>query len=284
MRHVSTRRIAVLGIALNLLLSVFKIVVGLTASSQAILADGLNNAGDIFSSLMTLVGNYLAGKPSDREHPYGHGKAEYIFSLIISFSMILVAYQTLTGAVAALREGAQFRFSIWIVAVSAVSILAKGGLHIYSRRVNKSLANPMLYAVSEDSRNDIIISAGVIAGAVCGYFGVYFIDGAVGLVIALWIFYSGLRVFAGAYGVLMDADINAGLKAELERVIADVEGVDHIDSVMAKPVGVNYILIVKISVNGDMHVNEAHAVTAVIKHAVIDKRRIADVIVHVNPA
>lgn len=282
-RFKRTKIISITGIGLNLFLSVIKIVFGMAAKSQSMIADGLNNAGDIFTSVMTAVGNTIAGRPSDKEHPYGHGKAEYIFSLIISFTMILVAYQMFTNAVTALRSSAKMEFSVWLIAASATSIGIKLALHLYACALDKRSPNIMLFALAEDSRNDVFISLAVIAGSVAGYYGVYLVDGIVGIAIALWIFYSGLRVFAGAYNVLMDADISASAKTEIEKVILTVEGVDHIDSIMAKPVGINYILIVKISVSGEMHVIDAHAITAVIKQSVINKRRIADVIVHVNP-
>lgn len=106
-----TKRVAVLGIAANILLLVLKLSVGLVSRSQAMIADGFNSAGDVFASVMTFMGNRISSKPEDETHPYGHGKAEYIFSMIISFSLLLVAYKILQNSLNAIIRHNTFIFS-----------------------------------------------------------------------------------------------------------------------------------------------------------------------------
>ena len=87
-RNNRIKRVAILGIVGNILLLIAKLMVGLTTRSQVMIADGLNSAGDVFASVMTYIGNHISAQPGDEDHPYGHGKAEYIFSMIISFSLL----------------------------------------------------------------------------------------------------------------------------------------------------------------------------------------------------
>src|SRR5690349_14138250 len=101
-RHSRTKVIAVLGILGNIILLVLKLSAGLISKSQAMIADGINSAGDVFASVITFTAGMIAGRPEDSDHPYGHGKAEYIFSMIISFTFLLVAYKIFTNAIHAI--------------------------------------------------------------------------------------------------------------------------------------------------------------------------------------
>ena len=110
-RMIATRRVAIMGIFANLALMAAKLVVGFMAQSQALLADGANSAGDVFSSVMTYLGGYIAGKPKDDEHPFGHGKAEYIFSFVIALSLLLVAGTLFYSSLQRIFNGSHASFS-----------------------------------------------------------------------------------------------------------------------------------------------------------------------------
>lgn len=122
-RYKTTQKASVLGIIGNIFLLIIKSIVGIVTKSQAMIADSVNSAGDIFSSLMTFIGNKIASKPRDDDHNLGHGKAEYIFSLILSISMILIAIKLLESSVQALLNPVGYNFSWWLVVVCLVTIL-----------------------------------------------------------------------------------------------------------------------------------------------------------------
>lgn len=273
-----------MGIAANLLLLVSKLAVGFASRSQAMIADGFNSAGDVFASVMTYIGNKIASKPEDTNHPYGHGKAEYIFSMIISLSLLLVAFQIFKSALSSILNREYFNFSWWLVGTAVGTILLKLALYIYTRRAGERENNLLIVANSEDHRNDVLVTSSTLIGVYCGTKGIYWIDGAVGIGIALWIAFTGVRIFLSSYYVLMDTTIDNLLKQDVISTIKSVEGVDHVDSVTAKPVGVGFIIIVKVSVWGGMKVHEGHSVAAGIKERVKNFRDVKDVIVHINPA
>ena len=124
-RHGTIKRVALWGICINILLLALKLTVGFAARSQAMIADGFNSAGDVFASFMTYLGNRISSRPEDSKHPYGHGKAEYIFSMIISFSLVLIAYTVFKGALDAILENerAAFSWGLVIVALSTICLL-----------------------------------------------------------------------------------------------------------------------------------------------------------------
>ena len=175
-RHESGRKVAILGIVGNFILLAGKIITGMLTGSQAMLADGINSAGDVFSSLMTYIGSHIAGQPEDHDHPFGHGKSEYIFSFIIGISMLLAASVMIRSAVLVFLAGETARFSVWLVAVVVATILMKTGLYLYTRRQYKMTESLLIRANAEDHRNDCAVITGarlrpcwVAAGAYRGW-------------------------------------------------------------------------------------------------------------------
>lgn len=282
-RYQLTRKIALLGIIANIFLLAAKLTVGFYSRSQAMVADGFNSAGDVFASAMTFMGNKIASKPEDKDHPYGHGKAEYIFSMIISFSLLLVAYKIFRDALDSILKKESLTFSWWLVGIAAATILIKTYLFLYTRSAGKREDNLLILANSEDHRNDIFVSSSTLLGIILGSKGIYWFDGAVGIGIALWIAFTGIRIFRSSYHVLMDTSIDKVLQEDIVEVVNTVSGVDHIDSITAKPVGVNFIVIVKVSVSGEMTVNESHCIAACIKERIKQCKHVSDVVVHINP-
>jgi cation diffusion facilitator family transporter len=278
-----TKKVAVMGILANIFLLVSKLTVGFISSSQSMIADGFNSAGDVFASAMTYAGSTISGRPKDQTHPYGHGKAEYIFSMIISFSLVLVAYKVFRSSFDAIIHRSSFQFSWWLIAVASATIAIKLTLFIVTKKLGKQQNNLLITANSEDHRNDVFVTSSTLLGILMGYAGIHWADGIAGIGISIWIAYTGFRIFSCAYHVLMDTNIDQVLKADIMKAVESIDGVDHIDDIAAKPVGVNYILIVKISVHGHLTVNESHSIAARVREKLRSFKKISDAVVHVNP-
>jgi cation diffusion facilitator family transporter len=282
-RFKTTRIVAVLGISANIFLLALKLAAGFLSRSQAMIADGFNSAGDVFASIMTLVGNSIASRPEDNDHPYGHGKAEYIFSMIISISLMFVSYTIFKSSLSSILNKTAFTVSWFLIAVAVITIVVKLTLFIYTSRIGKQMDNLLVIANSEDHRNDVFVTSGTILGILMGYLGVAWVDGAVGICISLWIFYTGIKIFISSFKVLMDTNIDPDFIENTSELIQSIPGVDHIDSINAKPVGAGFILLVKVSVDGEMSVNESHKIAGVIKARAKDIKGIKDAVVHINP-
>lgn len=282
-RYQSTRKVALLGISANIFLVTIKLLIGFFSRSQAMIADGLNSAGDVFSSSITYIGNKISSQPTDNDHPYGHGKAEYIFSMIISFSLFLVAFQIFKSALSSIVNQQTFTFSIWLVAVALSTIIIKLLLFIYCKNLGRKLENLLILANAEDHRNDVFITLSTLLSIILGYYQIYWVDGFVGIGISIWIGYTGGKIFISAYNVLMDTNIDPDVEKKIMEKIQKIELVDHVDSITAKPVGLHFILIVKLSVDKNLTVYKGHAIAAQVKGMLMETKEIHDVIVHVNP-
>lgn len=282
-RNQSIRKVAVLGIIFNIILLVMKLIIGFISKSQSMIADGLNSAGDVFASVMTYIGNHISNEPFDEGHPYGHGKAEYIFSMIISFSLVIVAYNIVRSAVDSLRFRETFIYSHWLLVVAIFTILVKASLYIYCNKVGHEFNSLLALANAQDHRNDVFITSFTLLSIITGFFNLFIVDAIVGLLIGIWIAYTGFTIFSSAYYVLMDTTLDPEIKAELIKKIESVNGVDHVDTITSKPVGLTFLLMVKVSIDGNITVFQGHDIADRVKEVLMRHDAVDDVIVHLNP-
>ncbi len=248
------------------------------------IADGLNSAGDVFASLMTYIGNKISSQPFDSEHPYGHGKAEYIFSMIISFSLLLVAFNIGRNAVDSINNRTAFLFTPWLLVVAFFTIATKSLLYMYCSRIGHRYNSLLALANAEDHRNDVFITLFTLMSVITGYYNLFIVDAVVGLLIGVWIAYTGFTIFSSSYYVLMDTTLDPDIKDELVSLLEAIEGIDHVDTITSKPVGLTFLLIVKISVDGSLTIREGHHIGDRVKSLLMDYDYVDDVIVHLNAA
>ena len=140
----ATKRAGILGMLGNLFLLIIKATIGFATKSQAMIADAINSASDIFASLMTFIGNKISSEPRDETHNFGHGKAEYIFSLFISITMMGLALKILLDSILSLINQNHFEYSIFLIIVCIITILVKFSLFIYTRLLYKKHNNILL--------------------------------------------------------------------------------------------------------------------------------------------
>lgn len=283
-RASSIKRVSIFGLFGNVFLLIIKLMIGFSTGSQAMIADGFNSSGDVFSSVMTYIGNSISSQPDDYDHPYGHGKAEYIFSFIISFSFLFVAYLTLKSGIENLLATKPIHYSIWLVVVAVTTLVIKIGLFLYASRIGKKHNSLLALANAEDHRNDLFITSLTLISIICSYYRIFYVDAIVGILISLWIAYTGIKVLLASYHVLMDRALDDETLQAIKDEILKNKDVDHIDSVVATPIGVKFILLVKVSVDGEISVFAGHDICVAIKAALLSFDQISDVIVHLNPA
>lgn len=283
-RFETTRRVGLLGIVGNIFLLIIKVIVGILAKSQSMIADAANSASDIFASLMTFIGNKIASEPSDEDHNFGHGKAEYIFSLFISISMIVVSLKILYDSALSIIYKNEIIFSWWLIIVCIITIVTKLTLYLYSKNALKKFNNILLESNMKDHRNDCIVTSFTTISIILSLFGVYWVDGVVGIGISVWIFYTGMKIFIESYNVLMDKSINPETKEEIYAIIVKFDGVKEIIGMHTIPTGYKYILVLTIGVDGKMETFKSHSIADKLQKEIEDKFDVIDrVIVHVEP-
>ena len=182
------------GIVCNLLLSVMKLVVGTLTNSVAITADATNNISDAGSSVITLVGFRLSGKPADRDHPYGHARMEYISGLVVSFLILLIGAEILKSSVKKIFSPEESVFSIAAVIVLAVSVLVKLWMAYFNKKLGKLINSTALEATSADSRNDAVSTLAVLIASIISKLTGFDLDGYMGAAVAVFILISGVML------------------------------------------------------------------------------------------
>lgn len=283
-RFKETKKASILGIVGNIFLFIIKIIVGVISKSQAMLADAMNSASDILSSIMTYVGNRVASKAPDDDHNLGHGKAEYIYSMLISITMLLLGAKMLYDSGMSLFIKNEYHFTIWLVVVCIVTILTKMSLYLYTNKIGKKYNNILVEANSKDHRNDCVITIFNALAAILAFFNIHFVDGIVGIGISLWIICTGLKIFIDSYDVLMDKTISLETKDKVMKIVESHKEILRVNHFNATPVGYMYQVSFSIFVDGNMSTFESHKIAndleREIDHLVPE---IFLTVIHVNP-
>jgi cation diffusion facilitator family transporter len=191
------------GIGLNLLLFAGKCIAGTLAGSIAVTADAFNNLSDAGSSLVTLIGFRLAGQKPDHEHPFGHGRFEYISGLIVSMAILLMGLELLRSSVEKIMTPEQVEFRWLVVVILAVSILVKLYMALYNARIGKKIESAAMRATATDSLSDCIATAVVLLSMFIGKWTNLMIDGWCGLAVAVFILIAGVRAAKETIGPLL---------------------------------------------------------------------------------
>ncbi len=182
----------VMGIILNLLLFAGKILAGLLSDSIAVVADAVNNLSDAGSSIITLAGFRMAGKKPDPDHPFGHGRMEYLSGLLVSAAILVMGVELCISSVKKIFEGSTAEFSYMTVGILAVSVLVKLYMWWYNRGIGKEIGSAAMMATAKDSLSDMAATAAVLLSLWVTKFTAWHIDGYVGLLVSLLILYAGL--------------------------------------------------------------------------------------------
>ena len=282
-RFSQPKKVGILGIFGNIFLLLIKGFIGFTTKSQAMIADSINSAGDIFASLMTFIGNKISSAPKDDDHNFGHGKAEYIFSMFIGLSMIIVSFKLLYDSVLTLIFGSELTFSWLLVITCFITIGVKAFLYLYTRSAAKKYDNILLKANMNDHRNDCIVTTFTLISVLLSLKGIYWFDSLTGIGISIWIGYTGFKFFIESYNVLMDISIDDKTKDLILDIVHSYKDIKSVQSISSTPVGYKYIIVLVINVDGNMSTFESHSLADTIEKSVCALDNVYKTIVHVEP-
>lgn len=282
-RFEQTKKAGLFGILGNLFLLIIKGTVGFIFKSQAMIADAANSAGDIFASLMTFIGNKIASEPQDNTHNFGHGKAEYIFSMLISISMIVISFKLLYDSIYTLIYGSNLTFSWFLIIVCIITIITKLALYIYTNHISKKYENILLEANKKDHRNDCIVTTFTLISILLTLAQIYWFDGIVGIGISIWICITGMKIFIESYNVLMDISIDEKTKEIIMDLAHNYKEIQRINDISSTPVGYQYVIVLTIYVDGNMTTFESHELADRLERDVTCLDKVYKAIVHVEP-
>ena len=282
-RFVETKKAGILGIVGNIFLLIIKGTIGFITNSQAMIADAANSASDIFASLMTFIGNKIASEPKDTTHNFGHGKAEYIFSLFISISMIVLSCKLLYDSASSLILCSELKFSWFLVIICIITIIVKICLYLYSNKLSKKYNNILLEANKKDHRNDCIVTTFTLISVLLSLANIYWFDGIVGIGISVFICFTGFKIFIESFNVLMDISVDRKTIDLILDIVHNYKEIEKVDDIYSTPVGYQYVIFITIYVDGNMSTFDSHNLADSLEKDVSKLENVYKTIVHVNP-
>ncbi|WP_448523312.1 cation diffusion facilitator family transporter [Pseudothermotoga sp.] len=279
-------KVAWIGVWANGALSAAKVFVGLFFNSSAVLADGVDTATDVFTSLVTLVSGRISNRPPDKTHPYGHERAEAIAAKIVSFIVFYAGVSLFFTSVKRMILGEHVQIQgVLPLLVTILSIAIKSWLFFYKYRVGKRLNSSVMVADALNMRNDMLISSTVLFGVILSKVGLFWMDSVAALVVSIMIIRTAFNIFRETSYELMDGMHDLEIYQEIFDAVESVKGVNNPHKVRVRQVGYKYFVDIDIEVDPNLTVRMGHDIATQVKQAIIAKNdRIADVLVHVEPA
>jgi cation diffusion facilitator family transporter len=269
----------IVSIIAYIFLSAIKLCVGYMANSEALKADGLNNATDIIASIAVLIGLKVSQKPADKDHPYGHWKAETVASMVASFIMIVVGIQVLVGAIQSVfnnHNEAPDLISAWTGIFCAVVMYF---VYRYNSKLGKKIKSQGLMAAAKDNLSDALVSIGTVIGIIGSQFALPWLDPLTALVVGLLICKTAWDIFWDASHHLTDGYDTEKIQ-EFKQTVLSQYGVK---GVKARNYGNNSVVDIVILVNSNLGIRDAHDISTKVEDVLKKKHDVYDVHVHVEP-
>lgn len=271
------------GIILNILLVAGKLTVGIIAGSVAIIADAVNNFSDAASSVITLIGFKLAGQKPDKEHPFGHGRIEYVAGLIVSVLIIFMGFELGKSSVEKIITPEKAEFSYVAMGVLIAAILVKFWMFYFNRKIAKRINSPSIKATATDSLSDVVATSVVLVALIVGQYTDLPIDGIAGLVVALFIFKAGWGAVKSTQAPLLGRPMSKELAEEIDKLALEHDDILGIHDLVYHDYGPGRAIVTfHAEVPADGNLMDTHALIDHIEREIGEKFGI-EAVIHMDP-
>lgn len=272
----------IMGIVLNFLLFSGKLFAGIITSSISVIADAINNLSDTGSSVITMVGFKLAGRPADSEHPFGHGRIEYIASLFVSALILFMGFELEKGSVEKIITPEDISFNVISLVILGLSLLVKLYIFLYNRKIGSLISSSTMKATALDSLSDCISTGAVIAGLIVYLVWGINIDGYVGVLVGLFIFKTGIESIKESITPLIGEKAEKEYIDEIRETALSFENVIGIHDLIIHNYGVGQNMIsFHAEVPAEMDFIEAHEMIDIVENEM--KKKYGCVTIHMDP-
>lgn len=272
-----------IGIILNLLLFTGKLIVALVSGSVAIIADAFNNLGDAGSSIITLVGFKLSGKKPDIEHPFGHGRFEYIAGFIVSFAIIIMGAELGINSVRSISNPKPVEYSFVTVIILCVSIVVKLYMMLYNKGLAKLFHSATMDAVAVDSLSDTISTFAVLGSLIISKLTSVQLDSYAGLLIAVFILYSGIKSTRETLRPLLGAPPSDEFVKKIEHLVLQHPPIVGMHDLVVHDYGPGRVMIsLHAEVPSDIDVFKAHSIIDDLENELSDELK-CEAVIHFDP-
>lgn len=273
----------VTGIVLNVILSVFKMVFGALTKSVSIVADGANNIFDAVSSVISLAGFKISGKPADKEHPFGHGRVEYVSALTLAFIILIMGFELIKTSVDKFSNPEQVIFSTPAVIVLVFSIAAKIWLALFNRKIGKKINSVAVNAVVADSIGDTAATTCSLIALIASKYTDLPIDAVMGIIVALIIVWAGIGIIRDTMGPLLGEPPEEETVKQLEDLVMSFEGVVGIHDLVLHSYGHSKVIgSLHAEVPADTDIMKSHDTIDLIEREIKSKLGM-DISIHMDP-
>jgi cation diffusion facilitator family transporter len=216
-----TRLTGTLGVIVNSVLCVAKIILGCAINSIAVVADGFHDLADSLAACITLIAAHISRKPADKRHPYGHARAEYLASLLVSAIILIVGYQLMRSSIDKCLHPQETHFTWLMVGFMVFAILLKGSQALFTIATGKHISSLPVIAAGTDNRNDVITSIIIVIGMLVNHFTGLDLDGYMGCLVSLFILYSGFHIIMETVGPLLGEPPDRETVEEMRGIIME---------------------------------------------------------------
>ncbi len=271
------------GICINIILFLIKLLAGIITASISIMADAFNNLSDAGSSIVTLIGFKMAGKPADNDHPYGHGRVEYITGLIIAFVILVMGFELLKSSIEKIIEPEDIEFSFVSFGILVFSIFAKLWLAIFNKSLGKKINSSAMFATASDSLNDSIATTVVLIGLlIVKFFGIN-IDGYAGVIVAVFVLYSGYETAKDTLQPLLGMPPDPNFVKDIQNCVLENEKIHGIHDMIIHDYGPSRTIVsLHAEIPSDINLIEAHEIIDEAEERI--KRKFdCDISIHLDP-
>jgi cation diffusion facilitator family transporter len=284
-RYEESNKVTKQSIAWNLFLTFIKVIAGIFGKSNAMIADGLHSASDIISSIGVLLGNYISSTPVDKEHNYGHEKAETLVSFLLSILLIVVSLGIGVQAVKSLWNIDEIKPpTVLPLIVAVISILVKEYQYRITIKIANKINSPALKADAWHHRSDALSSIAAFIGIGGAMLGIKILDPIASIVVALFVAKVGLEILIGSTNELMDVSIDTEQEEQIKQIAKNTKGVMNLGEIRSRKHGAMAYVDLVICVDGKLTVTEGHDIANMLEKQIInDMDFVKGITVHVEP-
>lgn len=271
------------GIACNLLLFLGKITLGFMTGAISIVADAVNNLSDAGSSIITLLGFKMAGKPADHGHPYGHGRIEYLSALFISIAIILMGFELLRSSVERILNPAETEVSLVVFIILTASILLKLWMFLFNRKLGRKISSSAMEATALDSVSDCMATLVVLVGMAVNYFTGYDLDGYMGVIVAAFILITGIKTAKDSVQPLIGERPDEGFVEKIHRIVGQHPEIKGMHELLIHDYGPSHADVsLHVEMSSQLDMVTAHQIITGIEEEIKSQCH-CDVTIHIDP-
>ncbi|QHQ59857.1 cation diffusion facilitator family transporter [Anaerocolumna sedimenticola] len=274
---------SIVGIICNIILFGIKLVIGLIINSISVMADAFNNLSDAASSIIGLVGVKLAERPADKEHPFGHGRFEYIAAFAVSFLILQVGFTCFKSAFTKILHPEEVGFNWILVGILCISVLIKLWLSLFNRTLGKRINSNVMKATATDALGDVLITTTTIVSVIIGQLTGFMVDGWMGVIVSVFVILAGINIARETLEPLLGEAVDREVYEAITKKVEEYEGIIGSHDLIVHNYGPSHTMAtIHAEVPNDVNLEEAHETIDRIERDVLREMGIF-LVIHMDP-